>query len=68
MALDTAIVAIAASSFAQYPLVNAQANRVLNLYSARHYDADNTLYQGFTNRTGIRVNLVEAPADKLIER
>ncbi|MEP0917626.1 Fe(3+) ABC transporter substrate-binding protein [Leptolyngbya sp. DQ-M1] len=44
------------------------APRVLNLYSARHYDSDNAVYQGFTQKTGIKVNLVEADADKLIER
>jgi iron(III) transport system substrate-binding protein len=45
----------------------AQAN-VLNLYSARHYDSDNELYQSFVNKTGIQVRLVEAEADQLIER
>ena len=46
----------------------AQSGKVLNLYSARHYDADNKIYEGFLNKTGIKVNLVEAPGDKLIER
>ncbi len=46
----------------------AQSGKVLNLYSARHYDADNQVYEGFLKKTGIKVNLVEAPADKLIER
>lgn len=46
----------------------AQSGKVLNLYSARHYDADNQVYEGFFKKTGIKVNLVEAPADKLIER
>lgn len=46
----------------------AQSGKVLNLYSARHYDADNQVYAGFFKKTGIKVNLVEAPADKLIER
>ncbi|MBD2072155.1 Fe(3+) ABC transporter substrate-binding protein [Leptolyngbya sp. FACHB-671] len=46
----------------------AQAGGVVNLYSARHYDTDNDLYQSFTNRTGVQVNLVEAEADQLIER
>lgn len=46
----------------------AQANRVLNLYSARHYDTDKDLYTGFTQATGIRVNVIEAEADALIER
>ena len=43
-------------------------DRVLNLYSARHYDNDTAIYEGFTKKTGIKVNLVEAEADKLIER
>ncbi|MCL6435491.1 MAG: Fe(3+) ABC transporter substrate-binding protein [Leptolyngbyaceae cyanobacterium HOT.MB2.61] len=46
----------------------AQSNRVVNLYSARHYDTDTAIYDGFTKKTGIKVNLVEADADKLIER
>jgi iron(III) transport system substrate-binding protein len=46
----------------------AKNGKVLNLYSARHYDADNQVYEGFLRKTGIKVNLVEAPADKLIER
>ncbi len=46
----------------------AAPQQVLNLYSARHYDADKAVYEGFTKQTGIKVNLVEAEADKLIER
>ncbi len=46
----------------------AQANKVINLYSARHYDTDKSLYSGFTQATGIRVNVIEAEADALIER
>lgn len=40
----------------------------LNLYTARHYDTDNSLYEGFTKLTGHRVRLVEDSAEKLIER
>jgi len=40
----------------------------INLYSSRHYNTDNELYEGFTRRTGIRVNLIEGKADALIER
>ncbi|MEO0421966.1 MAG: Fe(3+) ABC transporter substrate-binding protein [Pseudomonadota bacterium] len=40
----------------------------VNLYSSRHYDTDLALYDGFTAKTGIRVNLIEADADQLIER
>jgi iron(III) transport system substrate-binding protein len=42
--------------------------RVLNLYSSRHYQTDEALYANFTRQTGIRVNRIEAPEDALIER
>jgi len=42
--------------------------QTLNLYSARHYDADEQLYAAFTEATGIEVNLLEGNADQLIER
>lgn len=48
-------------------LVRAQ-ERVVNLYSARHYDSDKTLFSEFTRATGIRVAVVEAGADALLER
>jgi iron(III) transport system substrate-binding protein len=48
-------------------LVRAQ-ERVVNLYSARHYDSDKKLYAEFTQATGIRVAVVEAGADALLER
>src|SRR6056297_2409436 len=40
----------------------------VNVYSSRHYDTDDALYQEFTNRTGITVNRIEAKADELIAR
>jgi iron(III) transport system substrate-binding protein len=43
-------------------------DKVVNLYTARHYEADNQVYKGFFEKTGIKVNLIEAPADKLIDR
>jgi iron(III) transport system substrate-binding protein len=45
----------------------AQAQE-LNIYSSRHYDTDQALYDGFTEETGIAVNLIEAGADELIAR
>ncbi|MFN5211390.1 MAG: extracellular solute-binding protein [Brevundimonas sp.] len=41
---------------------------VVNVYSSRHYDADEALYARFTEQTGIRVNVVEGNADQLIAR
>ena len=43
-------------------------NGVVNLYSGRHYDADLDIYDAFTEKTGIAVNLIEAGGDALIER
>lgn len=40
----------------------------VNVYTARHYEADNALYDRFTEETGIEVNLLEGEADELIER
>ena len=40
----------------------------INLYSSRHYDTDQAIYDNFTEATGIRVNLIEAGADELIAR
>jgi iron(III) transport system substrate-binding protein len=44
------------------------AESVVNLYSHRHYDVDQALYDRFFDETGIRVNVVKAGADELIER
>ena len=57
--------AIVAASFA--PAAAAQ-DKVLNLYSSRHYQTDEALYTGFTKATGIKVNRIEAGEDPLIER
>lgn len=40
----------------------------VNIYSARHYNTDDQLYEGFTEQTGIKVNLIEGKDDELIER
>ncbi|MCU0550431.1 MAG: Fe(3+) ABC transporter substrate-binding protein [Leptolyngbya sp. Prado105] len=61
----------AVAAIAVHQLIKMQAGTsaaVVNLYSARHYDTDNAIYEAFTKKTGIKVNLVEADADKLIER
>jgi iron(III) transport system substrate-binding protein len=41
---------------------------VVNIYSARHYQSDEELYQAFTAATGIRVRRIEGTDDALIER
>jgi iron(III) transport system substrate-binding protein len=42
--------------------------KVLNVYSSRHYETDEALYTGFTRKTGIRLNRIEGGEDALIER
>ena len=36
-------------------------DKVLNLYSARHYSTDEALYTNFTKATGIKINFNEQP-------
>ena len=40
----------------------------INVYSSRHYDTDQALYDNFTEQTGITINLIEGGSDELIER
>lgn len=40
----------------------------LNIYSSRHYQTDEALYSGFSEKTGIQVNRIEDDADKLMAR
>lgn len=67
LASGAAVTAVAAEQFWRSSPASAK-DKVVNLYTARHYEADNQVYEGFFKKTGIKVNLVEAPADKLIER
>ena len=47
----------------------AQAQeRVLNLYSARHYQTDEALYDDFTKATGVRIQRVEADDAGILAR
>ena len=48
---------------------NAQAqDKVLNLYSARHYPTDEALYSDFTKATGIKINRVDSDDAGIIAR
>jgi len=49
-------------------LAGEVAAQELNVYSSRHYDTDDALYEGFTEATGIQVNRIEGTADELIAR
>ena len=42
--------------------------QIVNVYTHRHYKADDELFKKFTEQTGIKVNIVNATADELIQR
>lgn len=61
--LSTIVVAAFGTAF------SAQAqDKVLNLYSARHYQTDEALYEGFTKATGIKINRVDADDAGILAR
>lgn len=63
--------------FAVLPIVFAAAtaasgasaqDKVLNLYSARHYQTDEAMYETFTKTTGIKINRVDADDAGIVAR
>ena len=53
--------------FASFVFSFAQAGEV-NIFSARHYDSDVQLYEKFTNKTGIKVNVISGKSGALEKR
>lgn len=45
-----------------------QADQIVNVYSHRHYEVDEALYEQFEKKTGIDVNVVNASADQLMKK
>lgn len=43
-------------------------SKVLNIYSARHYDLDQSIIARFMEETGIQVNVINANGNELLER
>lgn len=67
VARTTSFAAIALLLGSAAPLASAQ-EKLLNLYSSRHYQTDESLYANFTKQTGIPIKRIEAGEDPLIER
>jgi len=40
----------------------------VNIYTSRHYDSDDALYEEFTDATGIKVNIISGSGNALLER
>lgn len=64
---------IALFTFAWLTIVSCESNteskqEVVNVYTHRHYEADQQLFDQFTAETGIAVNVVSASADELIQK
>ena len=59
-ALPVSLLALSSVAFAQ--------GNILNLYSSRHYQTDEALYNNFIKQSGIKLNRIEAGEDPLIER
>lgn len=53
--------------FAEFGLVLVHSAEV-NLYTHRHYPSDQDLFDEFTAKTGIKVNVVKAKASQLLQR
>ena len=62
----TVIVGIVAAAL--MPLDGHAQDKVLNLYSARHYQTDEALYSDFTKQTGIKINRIELGDEQLLQR
>src|SRR5262245_38352927 len=60
--------ATAATFLGAAPVPTLAQEKVLNLYSSRHYETDEALYTNFTKKTGIKINRIEGGEDALIER
>ena len=47
---------------------NINESKEINIYSQRHYEVDRKQYENFEKKTGIKVNVIKANADELLER
>ncbi len=59
--------AIVAAAIVFAPAAEAQ-DKVLNVYSARHYQTDEQLYGEFSRQTGVKINRIELGDEPLLER
>ena len=68
LALTAAVAALATTLAATPTLAQQGGEQVLNLYSARHYQTDEALYDGFTRATGIRINRLDGDDNGILSR
>ncbi len=46
----------------------AHATEEVNVYTSRHYDIDKSIYEAFTQKTGIKVNVISGKAPEILAR
>jgi iron(III) transport system substrate-binding protein len=68
LTLASALAAAGLALGAALPWLAHAQDKVLNLYTARHYSTDEALYNDFSRQTGIRINRIEGGEDALFER
>ena len=66
--LRTLCVALGLASAAMLQGCGTDNEPTIGVYSGRHYNTDQELYDRFTQETGIKVKLLEAKDDALIQR
>ena len=66
--ITTLLLGAAAAALTVAALPVGAQERVLNLYSARHYQTDESLYSNFTRATGIRINRIEGDDAGILAR
>ena len=49
-------------------MVGALYASEVNVYTSRHYDSDDVLYQKFTDATGIKVNVIAGKGKAISEQ
>ncbi len=47
---------------------NSDTQKVVNVYTSRHYDIDYVLFDEFTSKTNIKVNVIDGKANELVLR
>jgi iron(III) transport system substrate-binding protein len=68
MTFHRALAAALATLVTALPLAASAQEKVLNLYSARHYQTDEALYANFSKATGVRINRVDADDAGILAR
>lgn len=56
------------SGFILTGCANSSSDQVVNIYSARHYESDEKVYEEFEKEEGIKVNVIQGTAEELMEK